>query len=196
MLSKWLKLTVTDCEVVELSKNFFVFPIFKNGRSSIQRYVKKNNFKTYYNKEIKNLKNIKVFLRDPTERFVSGVHTFDYLNNQKISKNTLKEIENCKIVDRHFVPQYIWLLHLSKFYKGSITINPVIELYNLIPNRDGPWLSGIPWKPLDKKTRKKILEINFQKYTNIDNKVIEKYMHQSVKIETLIREFKNVLSSS
>jgi len=181
-----------DCEVIKLKDSQYVFPIFKNGRSSLTQYAEKNNLKVFKNKEILNLKKIKVFLRSPRDRFVSGVHTFFYQNhNGLINKKILKKIENFDIVDRHFMPQYIWLLHLHRYFKGEIKIKNVTQLYDMIPNRDGPWLNNPkPWKKITKNQKKKILSIQHKKYIQVDEKIISKYLNQSVNLSKIVEEFK------
>ena len=181
-----------DCEVVKFDDGQYFYPIFKNGRSSLTIYAKRNNLPLLKNKEISNLKKITVFLRSPEERFVSGVYTFFYFsNNQLIDKNILKKIESFDIVNRHFVPQYIWLLHLNKYFNGIVEFKSVTELYALIPNRDGPWTDNPrPWKTITQEEEDKILSIEHKKYIDIDKKIIKKYMNQSVELEKLIKEFK------
>ena len=68
--SNWWK--KTDCEVVKI-KDLYVYPIFKNGSHELMR----QKDKLIINNDIKNLKNIVVILRDPTERFISGVIKLD-----------------------------------------------------------------------------------------------------------------------
>ena len=181
-----------DCEVVKFNDEQFFYPIFKNGRSSLTTYAVRNNLPLLKNKEISNLKKITVFLRSPKERFVSGVYTFFYLtNNQYVDENILKKIESFDIVNRHFIPQYLWLLHLHKYFNGIVEFKPVLELLNLIPNRDGPWTNNsTPWRAMTQKDRDKILSIKHKKYIEVDNKIIKKYMNQSVDLEKLIKEFK------
>ena len=74
-----------------------------------------------------------------------------------------------------------------------IEFRSVSELYNLIPNRDGP-TNGMPWKPLTEEDRLKILSINYKKYIDVDKKLIKKYINQTVKLKDLIKELKNDLS--
>jgi hypothetical protein len=181
-----------DCDVIKFSDEQYFYPIFKNGRSSLTIYAGRNNLPLLKNKEISNLKKITVFLRSPEERFVSGVHTFFYLANKKsIDENTLKKIESYDIIDRHFIPQYLWLLHLHKYFNGIVEFKPVLELFNLIPNRDGPWNDNPnPWKPITEKERNKILSIEHKKYIEVDEKIIKKYMNTSVELKKIIKEFK------
>ena len=109
----------SNCEIIKLP-NFYVYPIFKNGRSSITEYQRLKKYKCVQDEQIKKItENIVIFLRDPKDRFVSGVHTYlNIFNDSKIDKNILKKIEDCTIVDKHFTPQILWLLHLFKFYRG------------------------------------------------------------------------------
>jgi hypothetical protein len=192
MFKKLTDTLTAECEVVKFNNEQFIYPIFKNGCSSLKIYARKNNLPLLKNKEISNLKKITVFLRSPKERFVSGVYTFFYLTNkQLIDELTLKKIEKFKIINRHFVPQYLWLLHLHKYFNGIIEVKSVTELYELIPNRDGPWTGNTnAWKAISQEEKNKILSIEHKKYIEVDEKIIKKYMNQSVELKKLIKEFK------
>lgn len=194
MFKNLTNILTSDCEVIKFSKTKNFYPIFKNGRSSLKIYAKQNNLKIFKNKEISNLQKITVFLRSPQERFVSGVHTFFTLENNQtveIDEVTLKKIENFEILNRHFIPQYIWLLHLKKYYDGLVEFKSVEDLLKLIPNRDGPWKNNpIQWKPISQEQRHKILSITHKKYVEVDEKIIQKYMNQSIDLTKIIKEFK------
>ena len=192
MFKNLTDILTADCEVIKFNDEQFFYPVFKNGRSSLTIYAERNNLPLLKNKEISNLKKITVFLRSPEERFVSGVYTFFYLSNkQSIDENTLKKIESFDIVDRHFIPQYLWLLHLHKYFNGIVELKPVLELLSLIPNRDGPWTDNpTPWRAITQEEKDKILSIKHKKYIEVDEKIIKKYMNQSVELGKLIKEFK------
>jgi len=192
MFKSLIDIFTTDCEVLKFSNEQFFYPIFKNGRSSLTIYARNNSLLFLKNKEISTCKKITVFLRSPIERFVSGVHTFFYLtNNELIDTDVLQKIENFEIINRHFIPQYLWLLHLHKYFNGLIEFKSVFELYNLIPNRDGPWTNNLKlWKAITQKEKDMILSIEHKKYIEVDEKIIKKYMNRSVKLEKLIKEFK------
>jgi hypothetical protein len=192
MFKNLTEILTADCEVVKFDAEQFFYPIFKNGRSSLIMYAGTNNLPLLKNKEISNLKKITVFLRSPKERFVSGVYTFFYLtNNQLIDKNILKKIESFDIVNRHFIPQYIWLLHLYKYFNGIVEFKPVLELLSLIPNRNGPCTDNpTSWRAITQEEKDKILSIKHKKYIEVDEKIIEKYMNQSVELKKIIKEFK------
>ena len=190
LLMYWSKLLNTNCEAIRVEPYGFVaYPIYKNGRTSLWEYATDNNCKTFINEELKTLDHIIVYLRNPLERFISGVHTYLEFENLGSQEDTiLKQIEEMTVCDRHFVPQFIWLIHLSKYFKGTVRIDSVSELYQAIPNRGSP---SIP--EITNKRKQKIKKINSKNYTDIDEKIIEKYMCKSIKLETLIKEFYNVL---
>ena len=190
-LMYWSKLLNTTCEAIRVEPYGFVtYPIYKNGRTSLWEYATDNNCKTFINEELKTLDHIIVYLRNPLERFISGVHTYLEFENLGSQEDTiLKQIEEMTVCDRHFVPQFIWLIHLSKYFKGTVRIDSVSELYQAIPNRGSP-----PIPEITNKRKQKIKKINSKNYTDVDEKIIEKYMCKSIKLETLIKEFYNVLS--
>jgi hypothetical protein len=195
MLKEWIKLTTADCEVIKFSEKINIFPIFKNGRSSLTIYAGRNKLPIVKNKDISVLKNMTAYIRDPITRFVSGVHTFFYQHQLKINKENLKKIDNFEIADRHFVPQCIWLMHLYKFYRGNIILKDVKEVYDLIPLREGPWTGNIiPWEDVSKEEADEIKKINYKKFTDIDYKILNKYMNIELPLSIIISEIKNDLS--
>ena len=91
MFKNWSNILGYDCEVIEFKNHQIIYPIFKNGKTSLENYAIYNKLKIFKNKEISKFQKIVVFLRDPEERFVSGVHT--YLEYKKIQ--CIKEDEQC-----------------------------------------------------------------------------------------------------
>ena len=175
---------------------FVIYPIFKNGRTSLYHYGLKKQAKTFINEQLKNLKHIHVFLREPEERFISGVNTYiEFENLGSQEDTTLKQIEEMKICDRHFIPQYFWLMHLSKYFKGSVRLATIEELRLTISTRDEPVKpNGNEIPHVTKKRKEKIKKINFKNYIDVDKKIIKKYINKTVVLENLIKEFHNVLS--
>lgn len=196
MYKSWTRLFLADCEVIKFSTSLNIYPIYKNGRSSLKQYAELNNFPIVKNKEIAMLDDINIYIRDPLERFVSGVHTFCYLNNCKINYDILEKIDKSKIVNQHFLPQCFWLMHLFKFFKKNINVRSVDEVYNLVPLRSGPWSNHpLPWKPLVDKDRKIIMTINYKKFTDIDYKILYPYINKnSVSLNKIVRAIKNAMS--
>jgi len=188
MFKNWQAIFTSDCEVIQISKSNFVYPIFKNGRSSLKEYARQNNLLCLKNNEILKTKEIKIFLRDPLQRFVSGVHTAIELSNRKNKVNVsefMSGVEKFKIYDRHFMPQTFWLYHLFKYFKGKVNLQPVQNLFDLIPNRDKPAIPN-----LDPERKGKILALEHKTYTDIDYKLIKKYINTSTNLKTIIRDLK------
>ena len=210
ILQHWNKLLTTECKAIKIpwpskvtaggtqltNDGFVIYPIFKNGRTSLYHYGLKKQAKTFINEQLKNLKHIHVFLREPEERFISGVNTYiEFENLGSQEDTTLKQIEEMKICDRHFIPQYFWLMHLSKYFKGSVRLATIEELRLTISTRDEPVKpNGTEIPHVTKKRKEKIKKINFKNYVDVDKKIIKKYINKTVVLENLIKEFHNVLS--
>lgn len=116
-----------DCEVVEmLSHNQFVYLIQKNGSSSLRREIRDNNLKVYRNQEISELDTIDVYIRDPKQRYISGVNTYiQFLNRDYPHLDT----DTCiwfatryNFLNRHYLPQFLWLVNLSRFCRAETKI--------------------------------------------------------------------------
>jgi hypothetical protein len=189
VFKNWAKLFTTDCLIIIVDNDNSVYPIFKNGQTSLFRHAKKKKLKILKNKQLQDVQKIKVFLRDPLQRFVSGVHTVIELEKIINVDVFLKEVECFKTYNRHFVPQFYWLMHLFKYFKGVVELAPVKKLYELIPTRGGPDI-----KKLTDVRKKKILSINNKIYVDVDYKLMDKYIGQTVELEKIIKEFKNALS--
>jgi hypothetical protein len=183
------KLFTTDCPIIIIDNYNLVYPIFKNGRTSLFHYAEEKKLKILKNQQLQDIKKIKVFLRDPLQRFVSGVHTVIELEKINNIDVFLKEVECFKTYNRHFIPQFYWLMHLFKYFNGVVELAPVNDLYKLIPTRGGP-----PVKKLTGARKKKILSINNKMYVDVDYKLMNKYLGQTVGLEKIIKEFKNAVS--
>jgi hypothetical protein len=81
MLKHWANLLNTDCRVYALGDNF-VYPIMRNGSNSLRAVVGRE----YVNHEINKCENILVFLRDPADRFISGLN--EYCKQNKCRPDT------------------------------------------------------------------------------------------------------------
>jgi len=115
-----------DVEVLEIiPQHRYVYPIFKNGSTSLR----KSNYLAVSNQELKNLTNIEVFVRNPHNRFLSGVHTYiNKLGPEYDSQTVLNLISQNLYLNRHFCPQLYWILNLSRFTSATLTIKPIEEL--------------------------------------------------------------------
>ena len=106
------------CEVIKFDMAY-IYPIFKNGSSSLIRYAQQQGYKTIINIQIKKAETIEVILRDPLTRFLSGFNTFVYTtkrDNPHLDTNTIIYFaENYLFLNRHYAPQLSWLLNLNKY---------------------------------------------------------------------------------
>ena len=106
------------CEVIEFSDpQRFVYPIFKNGSSSLTEYARQQGYKTLLNEQIKKIKIIDVILRNPQDRFISGLNTFLWMTKRDHpdldTKTILHFAENYLFLNRHYAPQISWLINLT-----------------------------------------------------------------------------------
>jgi hypothetical protein len=191
MFKDWTNIFTTDCSVIKMPNGEYVYPIFKNGRSSLRQYAQLNQLEVIKNEQLSKLTDVTVFLREPEERFVSGVHTVIEFEDVIDVPAFLKEVENFNFYNRHFIPQVYWLLHLLKYFKGKVKLLPVEALYNIIPNRDAPNINK-----LTAKRQQQILSIEHKNYIQADQNLMHRYIGKTVELKTLIEEFKYALSSS
>lgn len=169
------KVLTADCTVVELSKNFFVYPIFKNASSSIYKEQREKCMRTFKNNEIAQLNKIQVYIRDPKERIVSGLNTFF---DTCIEKNIKDKVANYQYIDRHFMPQFFWLAHLVKYYKGDIVLLPFEQLTEVLKYKVN----------VNNKHNNNNHDIDLEKYVMLDRAMIKKYINKSVCLPALIKD--------
>jgi hypothetical protein len=175
MLTQWNKILTADCEVIEIgSQN--IYPIFRVGYTSLMETTEK----VYTNNEITTCKDVTVLIRDPAQRFVSGVNEYCRTNNLDLMQ-THSQIKNGSLVDRHFVPQWFWILHLYKFYRGSLMLRPFSDISDL---------TKIHRRKDEPKQQVPLL----REFIDQDYVLIEKYMNTTLDISELVKEYRNVLS--
>ena len=108
------------CEVIEIqASQRYIYPIFKNGSTSIFEYAYQQNYKILFNNQIARAKVIDVVLRDPVDRYISGFNTFVYNTKRENPGLDLDTIiyfaKTYLFLNRHYTPQLFWLEHLSKY---------------------------------------------------------------------------------
>jgi hypothetical protein len=168
------KVFTSKCEVVRISDRY-VYPIFKNGYTTLCAAAEE----ILIDEQIKNLKTIEVLLRDPEQRFVSGIN--EYSRQEEIDVNTVWQLVNRgELVNKHFVPQYVWIMHLYKFFKGDVKLMQWNEIGNL---------TDIHLKGNDSKTVVPAIE----RFVAPD-KYLLSMIGQKVQLESIVRRYKNVLS--
>jgi hypothetical protein len=108
------------CEVIEIEPSQrYIYPIFKNGHSSLVYHARDEKFKILINEQIKRLDVIDVVLRNPVDRFIVGVNAYVY--NEKLEhpqldvKTIIYFAETYLFLNRHYAPQISWLLNLNRY---------------------------------------------------------------------------------
>ena len=133
-----------SCEVVEIvPSQLYAFPVFKNGSSSL--LDRSNNWKVIQASALTNTQSpIVVFLRSPRERFISGVNTYVQRTIQQHpeldEKTILWFVDQYLFLNRHFCPQFFWLLNLARFTGPDVKLKlcDVGDIKNFTPMRIKP----------------------------------------------------------
>lgn len=111
-------------EIYRVEPDRYIYPIYKNGSSSLRASAER----VYDYKHIAQLKVIEVFVRDPFERYVSGVQTWLQHNPDFDRDTALKFIEQFLFLNSHFSLQFHWLVNLQRFTEAWMYIRPIDEL--------------------------------------------------------------------
>lgn len=168
-----------ECEVYEMDFGNFVYPIFKNGSSSLRA----ENPVIITDKKIRAIADITVYLREPFERYVSGVQTYLRHNPHLDRATALTMIDEYLFLNRHFALQFHWLMNLKRYYDGWLTFKSMEELGNITENT---------WNALERDQT--LLEyfrpnIKLQFYLALD-KFLLKYIGQTVKFSHILAELR------
>ena len=165
-----------DCIVCKI-KSRAVYPIFRVGSMSLKAEASK----TYTNEKIK-FANIDVLIRDPGDRFVSGVNEYARQINADV-ESTWQQIYDGKIIDKHFAPQYVWLMHLQKFHTGTVTLYPFKDIKKFTKLHKDKW-------EYTNRPRKKVDVALLKDFVEKDYKLLE-HLNKTLTLKDLL---KNVLS--
>jgi hypothetical protein len=112
-----------DCLILK-SQDHYIYPIFKNGSSSL----KQSGYTVVSPDEYADISEITVFVREPFERYLSGVNTFVQHNPSYHQETLVHIISKNLFLDRHFCLQFHWLVNLQRFTQAPIKLTPVSEL--------------------------------------------------------------------
>lgn len=117
-----------SCEVIQVTSQHYVFPIFKCGRSSLVQTMEEKGWTFVPTDEISNIEYpVTVFLREPRDRFLSGVNT--YLQHLESEGNDLDQhtvlyfVNRYLFLNRHYAPQFFWMLNLARYAPADVLIN-------------------------------------------------------------------------
>lgn len=183
MLSQLDNIIFPDrCDILDMGSQRYVYPIFKNGSSILYSAPhKKVNLSTLSSKNT-----IDVFVRDPYERFLSGVQSFfRYNKNVQCNVTSLYFISNYLFLDRHFCPQFYWLVNLNRFLNGVnmrlLPVKKVSEFNGKIDNR-------YDLDPIIADYFKNNLKVQF--YLQVDKVLTETLVHKTVTMHDIVTNLK------
>jgi hypothetical protein len=181
MLSQLDNIIFPDrCEVLEIvPSQRYVYPIYKNGSSSLYN----SGFRLLDHDELAGLSVIDIYVRNPYDRFVTGVNTFLQHNSNLDRTTVLHFVKNYLFVNRHFCPQLHWLVNLQRFTKAKIRINHIdslSEITTLTKNKSKDFLLD-EYLNTDK--------INF--YLSVDKVLTEDLIGQTVTFKLIINTIKH-----
>jgi hypothetical protein len=129
MLSHLDRILFPDrCEVIEvIPSQRYVYPIFKNGSSSLSIAAKTNNWQIRLNDQIKKIDSIDVIIRNPQKRLISGINTFiqhTLRDNPSLDKTTVEWFaQNYLYLNRHYCSQFVWLINLARYLNVDAKLN-------------------------------------------------------------------------
>jgi hypothetical protein len=108
------------CEVIEIeASQRYIYPIFKNGSSSLTEYAQAQQLKILFNEQIRKLSDINIIIRNPQERFISGFNTYVYNTKQENPQLDLDTViyfaETYLFLNRHYAPQFSWIVNLTRY---------------------------------------------------------------------------------
>ena len=116
------------CEVIEIANSQrYVYPIFKNGRSTVTKVADQQHWRIFLNQQIYKLNSIDIVLRDPTTRLISGINTFiqqTVRDNPNLDYDTvLWFAKNYFALNRHYSLQFSWLVNLARYINPNTKLN-------------------------------------------------------------------------
>jgi hypothetical protein len=193
MLSQLDSIIFPDrCEVIEvIPSQRYVYPIFKNGSSNLFLAARTNNWRIKLNEQIRHLTDIDIVIRDPEERFISGLNTFVQLtcqDNPSLDPPTVIWFaKNYLFLNRHYCPQFHWLLHLLKYANTDIKLHFIgMDDINSITSLHRP----LDILPVSLELRQQLLSThNNEMYQRID-KIIFESIGQSMTFKQLLQHIK------
>lgn len=170
-----------QCQILEVGPDRYVYPIFKNGSSSLT--AANPRALNYF--EMRDLRTVEVFLREPFERYVSGVQTYLRQNPHLDRVTALTMIDQYLFLNSHFSLQFHWIVNLQKFTDAWMYFRPIEELHTATEHT---------WNML---ARDQTLVDYFgsnQKlkyYLQLDKILYEDFMGQTVPLKQIVRFIQN-----
>jgi hypothetical protein len=126
---------------------------------------------------------IDIYVRNPYDRFVTGVNTFLQHNSNLDSATALHFVTNYLFLNRHFCPQFYWLVNLQRFTRAEIRINPIESLSDItrlrVNQSQDPLLDQYP----------STAKLHF--YLSIDKVLTEDLLGKTVSFDQIVQTIKH-----
>jgi len=115
------------CEVVEIPLHSqWVYLIQKNGNSSLRIQQTRDNLAVFTNDRVQVLDYVDVYIRNPRDRYVSGVNTYlQHLqrDHPELDLSTAFWFaKRYKFLNTHYLPQFYLLANLSRYLRSDAKI--------------------------------------------------------------------------
>jgi hypothetical protein len=172
MLTDWNNTLNTDCEIIRMG-NDWIYPIFKNGWNGFRHAKEESKF----NEQIADVGLINIYLRNPVSRFNSGVNKYAQDNGME-PDDVVYKIETEGLTNRHWMPQWYWLLHLSRYYKKSVRLLP---------------MSAIPHTRKNETQNKKQVRV-LDDHVAVDLHLMDRWLNTTTDLAKVLEESRHVLS--
>lgn len=176
-----------SCEVIQVASQHFVYPIFKCGSTSLIESMKEKDWAFVPMEDIKNIKDpITVFLRNPRERFLSGVNTYvQHLGNDFDTHTVLYFVNQYLFLNRHYAPQFFWLLNLARFagIDSLVTLRNMSDIKELTNAHSHAYV-----EPISEAFKQHVESFNWDKlelYFFLDQILLE-HIGQTISIRDLL----------
>ena len=102
-----------DLKVLQTKDGEYILPILKNGSQSLHQLAKKYPSEYKFVSLDNSIKKVTVFLRDPIERFCSGLITQSQIYSIDVSFLLSQlSVGRIPIIDDHILPQFYFLLRV------------------------------------------------------------------------------------
>jgi hypothetical protein len=180
MLSQLDNIIFPDrCDVLEIvPSQRYVYPIYKNGSSSLYN----SGYRLMDHDELPDIPVVDIYVRDPYDRFATGVNTF-LLHNKNFDQPTLLYfINNYLFLNRHFCPQFHWLVNLQRYTTAKIRINPIDLLSDITVLKDNQSQDLLLDECLDAE------KLHF--YLSIDKVLTEDLLGKTVSFKLIMQTIK------
>lgn len=174
------KLFPPTVQIIELPDSRVVYNIHKNG-SSLLNFGKTRDLNE---SEIAKLDIVDVFVREPYQRFLTGVSTYAKMIDIDVGE-LAKVINDVYFINNHFCPQLFWIINLQRFTQAKIRINRISELLNLTKEIVN---EGSAYQELDKYFKH---NQQLKYYIELDCVLWENFIGQTVSYDDIIHTLKN-----